>query len=266
MVESADGSDARKTWGLVASSMLVGAALSFLLPAEPIALDGALALVVLRVSDMATWTVLPPLCVLAVAVLASRPGLSARRRAVEAGAILMVMGVTLAGNAMLNEHVVKPALAAPRPNIVALVEAGELGAAIDTPADFYALGDKQARRDFLAGELDDLRTPALSEPVRVHWIHETGYSMPSGHATAAVTFAAMMVGLALAWAQGWRRAVFVWGSPAWALAVVYTRPLLRVHTALDVTLGTLAGLVWGLVSVAVIVWLAERLGGPSERD
>ena len=239
--------------------------LSFLIPA--IALDSEAANLAVRVSDSADWGQLPLWSALALTVIISRPGLRPRRRVVEFVAIALAMLVALAGNALLNEHVVKPMFAVPRPNIVALTEARALGASIDEPADFYARGDKQARSELLRARLARVKEPALSPAVREHWISEPGYSFPSGHSTAAMTFASLLVALGFWWGQGsgWRHILSNTVVPVWAVCVVYSRVLLGVHTGVDVTAGTLVGFAWGLGAFAFVRAFTNWFGGEDEK-
>ena len=44
----------------------------------------------------------------------------------------------------------------------------------------------------------------------------------------------------------------------WALAVCYSRPILRVHTPIDITVGGLQGLVVGLVAWVIARTLIRR--------
>ena len=230
----------------------LGVLSSFALPEIP--LDGWLAALAVRISDTASWQQLPYFVTAMVLVMVSRPGLDSRRRALEAIAIVVGLVVILAGNAELNESVIKPAFAIPRPNLVALADAGALGLGVD---EFYALGDKQARRDFLAPQLALLTEPRLAPIVREHWAIETGYSFPSGHATASMTFATLMHAIGLRWATGWRRTLAML-LPIWAVAVVLTRPLLRVHTYLDVSVGAAVGIGLGVFGFAILHALLER--------
>lgn len=241
--------------GLVPTFLLALA--SYALP--EISLDTRFADAVVALTDTTSWSLLPIISAVAVAVIVSRTGLSARRRAVEAGAMLGAMLVVLVAWALINEHLVKPVVASPRPNIVALAEAGELG--VDSPDAFYALGDKDDRRAHLRELYAGPEPPddvALSPRVREHWILETGYSFPSGHSTAAMTFATMMFAVGIAWLSGWRR-LLTSLLPVWALCVAYSRPLLRVHRAIDVSVGTLAGITLGLLAFAAISWLVKRV-------
>jgi phosphatidylglycerophosphatase B len=108
-----------------------------------------------------------------------------------------------------------------------------------------------------------METPELSDRVRAHWIHETGYSFPSGHTTAAMTLTVLLAALGQTWLDGWRRILTLAVVPVWAVLVAYSRPLLDVHTAADVIAATAAGFGWGLLAVAAVNRL---LGLPSVGD
>ncbi len=169
----------RRLLGVVLGCLVLGVLLSGLLPR--IALDTVLADIVVRLTDTASWTQLTAITVLVVVLIAARRGISRSRRTREAISLSVVMLIALAGNAQLNEHVVKPTFAVPRPNIVHLAETGVLGPELPDAAAFYATGDKGARRSVLGELLTEDSTPQLSQLVRAHWIHETGDSFPSGH-------------------------------------------------------------------------------------
>lgn len=222
-----------------------------------IALDTSLADAVVQVTDTGTWPQLGIIALVVVLVLSVRPEPEPRRRAREAVVLALTLPIALAGNGLLNEHVVKPAFGIPRPNIVTLAEDGVLGPDIPDAETFYAVGDKQARRDLLGDRLTPTTTPDLSERVRAHWIHETGYSFPSGHTSASVTFAILIAALGLRWLHGWRRIAAVYVIPVWAIVVVYSRPLLEVHRAVDVIAGTLVGFLWGVLAFAIVQRVVE---------
>jgi phosphatidylglycerophosphatase B len=228
-----------------------------------IELDTIFADMVVRLTDTATWTQLALVAVAAVAMLITRSGIGNKRRGTEAGVLAVVMLVALVGNALLNERIIKPFFEIPRPNIVELAEAGSLGPTIPDAAAFYASGDEEARRDVLREQLPKVQEPALSDLVEAHWIHETGYSFPSGHTTAAMTFITLMAALGFLWLDGRRKALATWAAPVWAVAVAYSRPLLEVHTAADVIAGTVAGICWGLLAAAVAQFTIERFSATS---
>ena len=199
------GGDATKTsrpdrFRVVLGLLLAGCLASPLLPR--IALDNVIADAVVRLTDTASWTQLTPISIGVIVILVARRGIPLTRRRREAISLSLVMLVTLAGSALLNEHLVKPAFGVPRPNIVQLAETGVLGADLPDAAAFYATGDKEERREVLGDKLTEQTTPQLSSLVRAHWIHETGYSFPSGHTTAAVTFAVLLVAIGASWLSG----------------------------------------------------------------
>jgi phosphatidylglycerophosphatase B len=256
---------ARGRIALALALMFAWVLLSFVLLDIP--LNSGPADLAVRVSDSADWDQLPFWAAAALALVVSRPGLRTRRRVVEAVALTLAMLIALAGNAWLNENVIKPTFAVPRPNIVALTEAHALGAGIHDPADFYARGDKSERSELLRLRLAKVEQPALSPLVREHWIVETGYAFPSGHATVAMTFASLLVALGFAWGiSGWRKWFTNTLVPIWAVCVVYSRPLLEVHSAVDVSVGTLVGFAWGLGAFACVRWAANTFGGELKAD
>ncbi len=184
-----------------------------------------------------------------VAVLVTRPGLEPARRRDEACSLLAAIALVLIGMAAVNEFVLKRGLRIPRPNIAALAAAGRLGG--KTAADFYALGDKEARRAFLAQHLvaSAGADPALPDAIREHWLEETGFSFPSGHATASSTLAGFFLTAALALLSGARRTAVALVIP-WAVAVCWSRVALQVHSPLDVSVGALQGLTAGALGFA----------------
>lgn len=239
---------------------LVGALGAFLLP--DIALDTPFADLVVRITDTAGSAQMPWLVVLVLAMVVTRPGVPSRRRGTEAGLLVAAMLIALLGGTLLNEHIIKPAFDIARPNIVQLADSGALGDDIPDAEAFYAVGNKQARREVLGERMPDVTDPALSDGVRAHWIHETGFSFPSGHSQSAMALAAMMAVLGLSWLSGWRRTVTTVMLPVWAVAVVYSRVLLDVHRAIDTTAGTVMGFVWGLLAAMAVGSVLRRTGVP----
>lgn len=243
---------------IVLGLILAAVLLTPLLP--DVALDTPFADLVVRLTDTASWNQMTVLSVAVVVTLVVRPALERRRRAIELRVLAITMLVALVGMALVNEHIVKPFLGVPRPNIVELADAGILGADIPDADAFYAVGDKAERRALLGERLTPQQSKDLSELVRAHWIHETGYSFPSGHTTSAVTFATMLTVLGFLWLSGWRRWLTTVAIPIWAVAVAYSRPLLEVHTAADVIAATLAGFCWGVLAAAIVAGAMRRFG------
>jgi len=232
---------------------------TFALPAFD--LSGSLGAAAVLAADAGGKLGAPLAAALALALVLTRPGPSAAQRGRELGVLLGALAVFLGGGAWLNEHVVKPRLAVPRPNLVELAAAEALG---EDAAAFYARGDKEVRRHRLREVLEapGFHAVALHPAVREHWIEETGYSFPSGHATAALTFATLFVALGLLLLEGRRRLLIHLLLP-WALAVCYSRPVLRVHSPADVTVGGLQGIALGL---AAFVAARALLGAPGASD
>lgn len=247
----------------------LGRSLKILLPAlalviaigflPAIDLDGSMARAAVWAADAGGTYVVPWIALVLLTIVVTRPGLATRTRMIEAVVLLGLLLVALGGMSFANEHFIKPAMAIPRPNIVALADLGVLGVSAD---EFYALGDKPERSAFLAERIGDVRTPALGDEVREHWLLETGYSFPSGHSLAAMTFAAFFLTLAISYLDQRRRQLVFLLLPVWALAVIASRPLLRVHSALDIGVGAFEGLVIGLLSVALGRWLIDRNHSP----
>jgi phosphatidylglycerophosphatase B len=226
-------------------------ALTHLIPFLPrLDLAGPVALAAYWVAESGGTHGIPLIGLVMTALLVSRTGIT-RWRAAEAPLVVLALAAVLGGGAYANEHLVKPTFAVPRPNVVELAESPALQSSVE---DFYALPDKSARSDHLRKVL----TPEVKmhDRVRDHWIAETGYSFPSGHSFAAMTFATFFLALGLSCCSGWRLGVCCL-LVAWAVAVCYSRPLLRVHSPTDVCVGALQGVVAG-VTAFLIVRLALR--------
>lgn len=226
---------------------------SALLPA--LDLTGVIAIVALALSNSAQRYGMPFVVLTYLALIATREGLAPRHRAREAAAIVAALAIFLVAGAELNEHVIKPAFAAPRPDIVELADRGVLPL---SPARFYGLGGKRERRAYLSTVLSASRSAELrlSPAVREHWLEETGYSFPSGHSTAAMLVATFFLCLGLATLRGPRAIALVPLLP-WALSVCLSRPVLRVHRPLDITLGAIQGTLLGSAAF-VLVWALTR--------
>ena len=240
----------------VALPLLVGVPLllsgTYLLPR--VDLHGHVAWVASWLTELGGVYGAPFVTVLVAGVYLSRPGLAPGARGREAGVLFAALIVILGVLAWINEFAVKPRIGEPRPDIVELADQGRLGM---TPTAFYALGDKSARQAYLAKlDLSD-----LPPGIRAHWIREAGYSFPSGHALFSMTLATCFACLGLWTLQGPRRWCLLALLP-WALAVCYTRPLLRVHTPTDVLGGGTLGVCAGLTAA----WITRRLGAAPTRE
>ncbi len=152
--------------------------------------------------------------------------------------VLLPVLLMIGAGAWINEHLVKPAVAQPRPDIVFLASAAAGPVLPEGVGAFYDLPDKASRSRRLEQAWG---TAALPLPVllREHWAEETGYSFPSGHAFAATALAAWLSLWVICRGQRrWLLPLF-WG---WMLAVCYSRIELGVHRPVDIVAGALEGL------------------------
>jgi phosphatidylglycerophosphatase B len=197
---------------------------------------------------------------LLVLVLVDRPGLAPAGRLRQAAVVAGVAAVLGGAGSFLNEHVVKPAFHVPRPNLVRLSGPGGRGP-LGPLAAFEALPDRASKQRAVRAALDAAPAAArLRGSIRAHWIAQTGYSFPSGHAFGALFLATFFVGLGQGWLPG-RRCWLLGLLLPWAAAVCVSRVVLGVHTPLDVGAGAVLGaLVGGLACV-----MAWRLVEPHAR-
>jgi membrane-associated phospholipid phosphatase len=226
-------------------------------------LAGPAADVALALSWSGGWLGIPLLAAALLLLVLGRPGAPPTQRRREVLGIVPALAVVLGGGAWVNEHFVKERLRVPRPNLVELATRPEphpiLGMSV---AEFYALPGKQAR----SAHLRRVLTPrvaaglGLSARVREHWIAETGYGLPSGHAFTSMATATFFVALALACTHGVRQRMFELLLP-WAVLVAWSRTVLRVHSPADIAAGGLAGSLVGLVLYAAVRALLSRLDG-----
>lgn len=228
---------------------------------SPIDLTGDLAVVSYWFSEAGGKRGMPLVALAALLLVASRPGLTGDQRVRVAGAIAATLIPVLGGMAVANEFAIKRVMKVPRPNIQELAHKDLLGL---TPEAFYGLGGKDER----SAHLEQVLTPAaleavglpLAERIRHHWIEETGYSFPSGHATAAMTFASFFLAAGIYLLSGWR--LLLCGALVpWAIAVCWSRTILRVHSPTDVTVGGLQGVVLGAIGFLILGFLLERFAG-----
>ena len=184
---------------------------------------------------------------------------STYRQKIRLSVIVVLIAVICAGGgAALNENIIKTGLKVPRPNIVQLAGDDGSGPLGMTAEQFYASGDKVARGQLLSKVLNTSPRPVpLSPSIEAHWVEETGFSLPSGHAFVAIFFATFFLMLAATYLS-LSRLWFFYTLLPWALAVCYSRSILRVHTPMDISIGGLQGLLLGLLAWAVARTLLRR--------
>ncbi len=202
----------------------------------------------------------PIITILMIVVLITRKNITVQRRWLETGVIVLIVLLCTGGGGVLNEHVLKTQLRIPRPNIVWLAGEEGGGPLKMSPDEFYSSGDKEFRSEILTNVLSQEPAPVpLSSSIKNHWVKETGYSLPSGHSFSAMflaTFFLLSGATCITTKRSW---LFCTLLP-WALAVCYSRPILRVHTPMDITVGGLQGIVVGVAAWAVFRALIRRFG------
>ncbi len=224
---------------------------------EPwIDLTGTIALVAVGFAESGGPLGIVGIAAVLLVVVASQPGPSPRGRLVKITVMIAVSVLVLLGGNLLNEHVVKPVIGVPRPDIVQMAELGVLGMDVDS---FYEL-PQQAR----SAHLDSIKSDdgfgelTMRPEVRDHWVQETAFSRPSGHALASMTLATFYLSIAPASLSGWRRWPFYLLVP-WAVCVSLSRPILRVHWPADILIGGFAGIVLGAGGYLTTQILLQRL-------
>jgi membrane-associated phospholipid phosphatase len=186
-------------------------------------------------------------------------GITFQRRIQEICIIMLIAAICAGGGSALNEYIVKEQIKIPRPNIIFLAGENGSGPLGMTPEEFYENGNNEARRKLLEKVLNSEPRPVpLSSSIKAHWIETTGYSFPSGHSFSAMFFATFFLMIAATYLTTKRLWMFYALLP-WALAVCYSRSILRVHTPIDISVGGLLGLAVGLVAWAVARALIRRL-------
>ena len=188
----------------------------------------------------AQWGVGSAMLLATALVAAKHAGI--KTRALKAIQFFAGLCIVLATLALINEFVTKPLIAAHRPFVLKLDEAGLLSA-----NEFYVLAGKPERTDFLRKILDENPDHPLvrflDPHIKEHWAMHTGFSFPSGHSQNAFLFAVILGFLIQHLAPKGKR--FVWIPFLWASGICLSRVALGVHSPLDITVGALTGGIFG---------------------
>jgi phosphatidylglycerophosphatase B len=155
-------------------------------------------------------------------------------------ALIMVFGIA----AWLNENFTKKILKLPRPSHQYIL----LTSNSSTPIDSLYQLSKEARKKFFRKKITG--NPGLfkqTDPkVLSHWVHEAGFSFPSGHSFNAFLLA-MIFGCAIYSNNStspWKNLFLL--PFIWALFVAISRVAMGAHTAADVSAGAGMGILLGL--------------------
>jgi hypothetical protein len=145
-------------------------------------LDSSFALWAYRITETGGPAGASVLGLFLLLLLVTRAGISMKRRLIETGAIFCFVAILAGGGAALNEYVIKPAFASPRPNIVYLAGVDGSGPLGMPAREFYAL-EQDTRKKHLRTILEtEPPVLPLHRLIREHWIAAMGYSFPSGQA------------------------------------------------------------------------------------
>jgi phosphatidylglycerophosphatase B len=213
-------------------------------------LTGPFAVAAYWVAESGGTMGIPLIGIALTALLVCRSGVARKQRASEVVVIVLAVAFLLGGAAFLNEHVVKPFFAVPRPNVIELATTPSGAPVLGMSAEaFYAMPSKASRSAYLSKILAP--TLGMDERIRGHWIAESGYSFPSGHSFSSMMFATFFLGMGLSTFSGRWRWLFYLSVP-WAVAVCVSRPLLRVHSPTDVCVGGLEGIVVGILAFLLV--------------
>ncbi len=203
---------------------------------------------------------IPIITVVVLLLLITRTHITSQRRWLETGLIVLIVSICTGGGGVLNEHVLKVRFKIARPNIIWLAGENGDGPLKMSPDEFYSSGGKEFRSEILTHVLRQEPAPVpLSSSIKNHWVKETGYSLPSGHSFSAM-FVATFFLLSGATCLTTKRFWLFYALLPWALAVCYSRPILRVHTPMDITVGGLQGVVVGFAAWTVFRALIRRFG------
>ncbi len=130
-------------------------------------LAGDLGLVAYWTSEVGGTRGLPFLIAALLALVVSRPGLPAQARAREALVLALALAVAAGIGAWANEHLLKPWVGSPRPDLRELFDLGFLP---EAPARFYEIGDKATRSARLAQrQTCRLRWRSCATSLRARW-------------------------------------------------------------------------------------------------
>ena len=67
-------------------------------------------------------------------------------------------------------------------------------------------------------------------------------------------------GIAFSFLTGWRLWFFQFLVLPWTVLMAYSRPILRVHSPLDITVGGLLGIVFGVAAFVLARAVLKRIG------
>lgn len=161
--------------------------------------------------------------------------------------------------AWVNENYTKPVLKLQRPSHVYMLD--QIGAL--SKIDTLYLWNKQDRQRYFNELLQKhpLKFQNIDDDVQAHWVEEAGFSFPSGHTFNAFLFA-MLIAYAIYYNRSKAQLRRLYVLPfVWAYMVGISRVALGAHSALDVSVGALLGVLTGWFFLYIDItrhWLTQK--------
>lgn len=175
--------------------------------------------------------------------------------------VFLLLSVAVGGTVFFNEFVIKKYIKEFRPSILYLEKHANLN-----PKEFYSKVGKINRSNYLRKHLNlgdgqsfYIDDKPLNQAILKEWIRSAGYSFPSGHSVSAflvVTLLGYYVLIrfkpapAIGVTRRSGKQLWILGAfYLWAVLVAYSRVLIGVHSAWDISLGALWGSIVGFILI-----------------
>ena len=195
------------------------------------------------------------------AILMSLRANSIKKGAIRGLVAFLLLSVAVGGTAFFNEYVIKERLKEFRPSILFLEKHTNLNA-----KEFYSNEDKIKRSNYLTEQLNltdgqslIVDDKPLNNAVLKEWIRSAGYSFPSGHSVSAFLVVTLLGYYLLIRfkplppvtdkGRTGKRLWILGFLYFWAVLIAYSRVLIGVHNAWDVSLGALWGSIVGFALI-----------------
>lgn len=243
-------------------------AFTFVLPiSAAVAYDAVWAPVWVAITHSGSATGITVILLLASIVISLQVK-SIKKRVIHGLIVFLLLSVAVGGTAFFNEFVIKERLKEFRPSISYLEKHADLNA-----KEFYLKHDKIERRNYLRNQLNladgksfYVDKKPMNQAVLKEWIRSAGYSFPSGHSVSAFLLVTLLgyyllIRFKPAPAIGRQRLaggdtrksgkeLWILGAfYLWAVLVAYSRVLIGVHSALDISVGALCGSMVGFALI-----------------
>ncbi len=164
---------------------------------------------------------------------------------------LIFFSVLLGGCAKTNESIIKEYIQKPRPFSLLLEREFDFNKTL-----YYELETKEERSTYLGNftitskiEEKSIGQRFLHPKVIKHWVHESGFSFPSGHTVNAFAMATLLGYIILYIFVDYRRKWMFVLPFLWAVMVAISRVAVGAHDWVDVATGSLLGTLFSLAII-----------------